>query len=281
MLTILRLYLSCGILGATVMPHSLYLGSGVVQARLHEFDVKSGTILPLPKASTTVRSANEFKEKYRPSLAAIRACMRYSIAELVIALFTFALFVNSAILITAGASLNDEDSPESVEEVHGADLFGIYTLLSRSIAPIAGTIFAVSLLLSGTAAGIVATIAGQMVSEGSLNWTVTPWLRRLLTRAISIVPSIIIAASVGRDGLTAALNGTQITLSVILPFVSAPLIYFTSRNKYMTVQTSSGEGVVKMRNHWFTITAAVIVWLIIAAMNIGLLILIVVGKVKE
>lgn len=278
---ILRLYLSCGILGATVMPHSLYLGSGVVQARLHAFDVKSGTVLSRTKVSTSVPSTDDIKDKYKPSLAAIRACMRYSIAELVIALFTFALFVNSAILITAGASLNDEDSPNDKQDVHGADLFGIHSLLSRSIAPVAGTIFAVSLLLSGTAAGIVATIAGQMVSEGSLNWTVTPWLRRLLTRAIAIVPSIIIAASVGRDGLTAALNGTQITLSVILPFVSAPLIYFTSRNKYMTVQTSSGEGEVKMRNHWFTIAAAVVVWLIVVAMNIGLLILIAIGKAAE
>lgn len=264
------------------MPHSLYLGSGVVQARLHEFDLKSGNIPAQPRIPSSTRSTDEMiKNKYRPSLAAIRACMRYSIAELITALFAFALFVNSSILITAGASLNDSSSPDAVQDVQGADLFGIHALLSRSIAPVAGTIFAVSLLLSGTAAGIVATIAGQMVSEGSLNWTITPWIRRLLTRAISIVPSIIIAASVGRDGLTAALNGTQITLSVILPFVSAPLIYFTSRNKYMTVQTSSGEGEVKMRNHWFTIVAAVVVWLIVVAMNIGLLILIIVGKARE
>merc|ERR1712000_784407 len=186
------LYLSCGILGATVMPHSLYLGSGVVQARLREFDVKSGH---LPVLSSNSSSSSLNSVKYRPSLPAIRNCLGYSIVELGIALFTFALFVNSAILITAGASLSNNSSAQD------ADLFGIHDLLSSTIAPLA-------LLLSGTSAGIVATIAGQMVSEGALNWKLAPWLRRLLTRSISITPSIIIAAAVGRDGLSAALNGT-------------------------------------------------------------------------
>ena len=87
-----------------------------------------------------------------------------------------------------------------------------------------------------------------MVSEGSLNWTCAPWLRRLITRSISITPSTTIAAAVGQDELAAALNGTQVALSVILPFVSAPLIYFTCRNKYMTVSTVDGD-IVEMRNH--------------------------------
>jgi len=262
------LYLSCGILGATVMPHSLYLGSGVVQARLREFDVKSGR---LPVLSSNSSSSSLNSVKYRPSLPAIRNCLGYSIVELGIALFTFALFVNSAILITAGASLSNNSSAQD------ADLFGIHDLLSSTIAPVAGTIFALALLLSGTSAGIVATIAGQMVSEGALNWKLAPWLRRLLTRSISITPSIIIAAAVGRDGLSAALNGTQIALSVILPFVSAPLIYFTCRNKYMTVSTDDG-GSVKMRNHWITTVFAVLIWLIIVVMNVSLLVLVGLGK---
>merc|ERR1711977_340876 len=145
------LYLSCGILGATVMPHSLYLGSGVVQARLREFDVKSGR---LPVLSSNSSSSSLNSVKYRPSLPAI--------------------------LITAGASLSNNSSAQD------ADLFGIHDLLSSTIAPVAGTIFALALLLSGTSAGIVATIAGQMVSEGALNWKLAPWLRRLLTRSISI-----------------------------------------------------------------------------------------------
>ena len=249
------------------MPHSLYLGSGIVQARLHEFDVKSGC-LPAPSSNP---SSSMNTVKYRPALSAIRNCLTYSIVELAFALFTFALFVNSAILITAGASLSNSSSAQ------GADLFDIHDLLSSTITPIAGTIFALALLLSGTSAGIVATIAGQMVSEGSLNWKCAPWLRRLLTRLISITPSIIIAAAVGRDGLSAALNGTQTALSVILPFVSAPLIYFTCRNKYMTVSTVDGES-VKMSNHWIIAVLAVLIWSVIAVMNVALLVLVGLGK---
>ena len=168
-----------------------------------------------------------------------------------------------------------------------ADLFGIHGLLSKTIAPTAGTIFALALLLSGTSAGIVCTIAGQMLSEGALNWTVAPWLRRLLTRSISITPSIIIAAAVGKDGLSAALNGTQVALSVVLPFVSAPLIYFTCRNKYMIVngpepalddELEQEVERVEMRNHWSVSILAVLVWLVIAIMNVALLVLVGLGK---
>lgn len=270
------IYLSCGILGATVMVHSLYLGSGLCQSRLRDADINSGTFTPGSDTST-----DENKELYIPSIAAIKSCLTYSIVELVISLCVFALFVNSAILIVAGASLS------TIEEAQSADLFGIYNLLSKTMAPIAGTVFALALLLSGTSAGIVATIAGQMVSEGAINWTIAPWLRRLLTRSISITPSIIIAAAVGRTGLSAALNGTQVALSIILPFTSAPLIYFTARNKYMTVQTPrrneddelevDAPG-IKMRNHWVLTTVAVMAWGVIAVMNIALLVLISMGK---
>lgn len=271
-------YLSCGILGATVMPHSLYLGSGIVQPRLRHFDTVAGTY-------TTSQLIPQDKDKvlYRPSLAAIRSCMTYSIVEVGICLFTFALFVNSSILIVAGASLSSDSAAEAAD----ADLFGIHKLLATTIAPVAGTIFALALLLSGTSAGIVCTIAGQMLSEGALNWTIAPWMRRLITRAISITPSIIIAAAVGRDGLSDALNGTQVALSVALPFVSAPLIYFTCRNKYMVVggarpageETDDHEAEqVKMRNHWLVIILAVAIWLVVAVMNISLLVLVGLGK---
>ncbi|CAG8976061.1 hypothetical protein HYALB_00002339 [Hymenoscyphus albidus] len=279
------LYQACGILGATVMPHSLYLGSGIVQPRLREYDVKHGIVAPATESDTE----STLKDVYLPSLSAINFCLKYSIIELSIALFTFALFVNSAILITAGASLYGTEAAE-------ADLFGIYALLSKSIAPAAGTIFALALLLSGISAGIVCTIAGQMVSEGALNWTIAPWLRRLITRSISITPSIIIAGAVGRSGLSAALNGSQVALSVTLPFISAPLIYFTCRNKYMTVGVrvnrvhGDGESVIdgqshgvadtasvveqkKMRNHWITAGSGVTIWLIITVMNVANLVL--------
>ncbi|KAK4453920.1 natural resistance-associated macrophage protein [Podospora aff. communis PSN243] len=228
------LYQACGILGATVMPHSLYLGSGIVQSRLFDFDKQSGLLPSTPAVESTPSINNESigsnKRIYIPSASAINHSLKYSVAELVICLFTFALFVNSAILIVAGASLYG--SPEAID----ADLFGIHRLLSSSIAPAAGTVFALALLFSGMSAGIVCTIAGQMVSEGALNWTLKPWLRRLITRSISILPSIVIAAVVGREGLDAALNGSQVALSIVLPFVTAPLIYFTSVHKYMTVR---------------------------------------------
>lgn len=139
------IYLSCGILGATVMPHSIFLGSGVVQSRLRHFDVMAGVV----EAPTALEDSIDINEKYRPSISAIKSCLHYSVIELASSLFTFALFVNSAILITAGAWLyNNSEATE-------ADLFGIHKLLSDTIAPIAGTLFALALLLSGTSAGIV------------------------------------------------------------------------------------------------------------------------------
>jgi metal iron transporter len=138
-------YLSCGILGATVMPHSIFLGSGVVQSRLRQFDVDAGIV----DADSLPDESNDLNEKYRPSISAINSCLHYSVIELASSLFTFALFINSAILIVAGAWLYKNSEAEE------ADLFGIHALLSRTIAPIAGTLFALALLLSGTSAGIV------------------------------------------------------------------------------------------------------------------------------
>ncbi|RDW60461.1 NRAMP family metal ion transporter [Aspergillus mulundensis] len=289
------LYQSCGILGATVMPHSMFLGSGIVQARLKEFDVISGYADP-----TACIGSTNGEVEYRPSLHAIRGCMKYSIIELALSLFTFALFVNSSILIVAGASLYN--SPAATDD---ADLFGIYDLLSSSISKAAGTVFALALLLSGLSAGIVCTMAGQMVSEGMLNWSIRPWLRRLITRSISIIPSIIIAGAVGKEGLNQTLTASQVVLSVILPFVSAPLVYFTCRNRYMTVPVErvhatdadideqnqprapaegddggvviATEG-VKMGNGFITSAIAVVVWLVIAVMNVALLVLVGMGK---
>jgi len=312
------LYQACGILGATVMPRSLYLGSGIVQARLFDFDKQSGLLPPTPRVDSAVSSVNadsvgSSRKIYMPSVTAIQHSLKYSVAELVICLFTFALFVNSAILIVAGASLYG--APEALD----ADLFGIHRLLSSSIGKGAGTVFALALLFSGMSAGIVCTIAGQMVSEGALNWTMKPWLRRLITRSISILPSIVIAGVVGREGLDAALNGSQVALSVVLPFVTAPLIYFTSVNRYMTVrpgmarygvhgapeedeegrnhdadnvsQTSSERNLlgrlrwilgrqqypdtrgVKMANGWVVACFGVLVWAIITVMNVANLVL--------
>ena len=264
-------YLSCGILGATVMPHSIFLGSGIVQPRLRQFDVDAG-IVP---AETILDPEDD--EKYLPSLLAIRSCLKYSIVELGTSLFSFALFVNSAILIVAGAFLYGNSAATN------ADLFGIHDLLSKTIAPAAGTIFALALLLSGLSAGIVCTMAGQMVSEGMIRWRLKPWMRRLLTRSMSITPSIIIAAAVGRDGLNTALVASQACLSVILPFVTAPLIWFTCRSNIMTVSTLGVQGqggpqTVNMRNGWIVAAFAVLIWLVLVIMNIALLVLLGLGK---
>ncbi|KIW94919.1 uncharacterized protein Z519_04898 [Cladophialophora bantiana CBS 173.52] len=258
-------YLSCGIIGATVMPHSIFLGSGVVQPRLKQFDRQHGHI-PAGEESDSE------EEKYVPSIYAIRACLKYSIVELASSLFTFALFVNSAILIVSGASLYPETAATE------ADLFGIHDLLSTNLSKAAGTIFALALLLSGTSAGIVCTMAGQMVSEGMLHWTLKPWVRRLITRSISIVPSIIIAAAVGKDGLNSALTASQVCLSVILPFVTAPLVWFTCRSQIMTVRTDNNGGAVNMRNGWIVTILATTIWLVLVVMNVALLVLVGLGK---
>jgi metal iron transporter len=129
-----------------------------------------------------------------------------------------------------------------------------------------------------------------MVSEGMLNWTVRPWLRRLLTRSISIIPSVIIAASIGRSGLNDALTASQVVLSVILPFVAAPLIYFTCRSQVMTVMTRPGDGHagdaetetasagINMRNGWIVTVFAALIWLVLVVMNVSLLVLLGLGK---
>ncbi len=124
------------------MPHSLYLGSGIVQPRLFEYDLKHGRVTARPDTISN-------KPTYRPSLDSIKFCLNFSIAELSISLFSFALFVNSAILIVAGASLY------GVQGAEDASLFSIYDLLSDSIAPAAGTIFALALLFSGISAGMI------------------------------------------------------------------------------------------------------------------------------
>lgn len=309
------------------MPHSLYLGSGIVQPRLREYDMRNKASLPLAPSSqvqetspATSRAAtpaehdtdiddHDDKTHYTPSLAAIRHCLTASTIELGVALFGFALFVNSAILIVAGAALSDIDDADT------ADIFTIHALLAQTISRGAATVFALALLLSGVSAGIVCTIAGQMVSEGALRWSIRrPWLRRLATRSLSITPSIIIAGAVGREGLSTALTASQVCLSVVLPFVTAPLIWFTCRAGYMTVHvqdpgrggtadrvvegsgSSSGggcgvvagaggeqgisteTGAVSMANSWYTAVLAGVVWLAITVLNVANLVLLARGS---
>ncbi|MCJ1412793.1 hypothetical protein MMC19_006892 [Ptychographa xylographoides] len=280
------LYQSCAILGGTLMPHTIYLGSGLCQARMRDFDVKSNRYRESPVSSNA--STISF---YRPSLCAIKSCMSYSIAELCLTLAIIAIFVNSAILIVAAASL----TPDAGD----ADLPGMYALFVSTISQGAGTIFALALLFSGITAGIVATMAGQLVCEGAMNWRMSPFLRRLVTRSIAIIPGIIIAGATGQAGLADALNGCNVVLSVVLIFITAPLIWYTSRKKYMTVAVDEDErveplegveapvevrgdvqgqpavearGTVSFANNWATTIAAVLIWIVVTFMNIATLV---------
>ena len=300
------------ILGATVMIHSLFLGTGIVQPRLREFDYKQGNIKLMDvigdedvgmfnekteKKQLEIvkkRQADYFYNKYKPSYAAVTYSLKYSIAELVVMLFSFALFVNLAILIVAGASMYG--TPEAMD----ADLYTIYNILSRTMSPSVGTVFMVALLFSGQSSAIVCTIAGQIVSEGHINWSLRPWLRRIVTRSISIVPCFIISMCIGKGGLNKALNASQVVISLLLPPLTGPLIYFTSKKSVMNLEIPRNESTDQsptdrndtenpersshdgsdsgdcedgrkyryMGNNWFTMIVAVLVWLFISALNI-------------
>ena len=266
------------------MPHTIYLGSGLVQARMRDVDESKLTChKALPSSSKYA------VQLYRPTLSAIKACMSYSIAELCITLFVVAVFVNSAILIVAAAHLSTSAGD--------ADLYGIYTLFVSTIGQSSGTIFALALLFSGISAGIVATMAGQLICEGAFNWRMRPFLRRLLTRVVAILPALVIAASDGQAGLAAALNGCNVVLSVALIFITFPLIWYTSCDRYMRVKVddtaepvgvvnglfnydteramaASGsdiEGTISLANSWVTAIAGWGIWVVIASMNIATL----------
>lgn len=279
--------IATGIIGSTVMVHSLFLGSGLVQPRLREYDVAHGLVnldevcsklddsntnektTSEVKAARVEMEANYFYTSYKPSYEAIQYSLKYSITELVVTLFTFALFVNLAILVIAGVTLND--TPQAID----ADLYTIHALLSKNLAPVVGTVFMLALLFSGQSAGIVCTIAGQMVSEGHINWQLKPWVRRLVTRAISIVPCLAISVGIGRSGLGMALNVSQVVISILLPPLTAPLIYFTCKKSIMKVplpenmQSATGDRKYKyLNNNWLTSIIVFAIWLFVLALNV-------------
>jgi metal iron transporter len=206
------------------MPHTTYLTSGLVQLRLRDFNIRHS------RYHEAMTSDSPFAIKlYLPSISAIKSCMNSSIAELCITLFTIAIFINSAILIVVACFLPGE--------AHDVDLlFGMYHLFVTSISQAAGTMFALALLFSGVSAGIVATVANQLVAEGTINRRMRPFYRWLLTRSIAIVPGIIVAAANGRSGLAAALNGCNVVLRVALIFLTFTLILYTTFRKYMEVE---------------------------------------------
>ena len=187
------LFIAIGIIGATVMPHNLYLHSAIVQTR-----------------------------RFDRSEAGKRQAVRYATADSCIAL-SFALFINGAILVLAASPCHSAGRTE-VAEIQDA-----YQLLAPMLgAGIASTLFAVALLASGQNSTITATLAGQIVMEGFLDIRLPAWLRRLVTRLLAIVPAVIVAILYGTSGTAKLLVLSQVILSLQLPFAVVPLVRFTS-----------------------------------------------------
>ncbi len=192
------LYLAVGILGATVMPHNLYLHSSIVQTRAwQETPAKKWEAIKFGTIDSTVA-------------------------------LTFALFINAAILILAAASFHFSGH-QDVAEIQDA-----YKLLSPLLgAAPASVIFAIALLASGQNSTLTATMAGQIVMEGFLHIRLKPWLRRLLTRLVAIVPALAVIIICGEGSTTSLLIFSQVILSLQLSFAVIPLIMFTSDRRLM------------------------------------------------
>lgn len=192
------LYIAMGILGATVMPHNLYLHSSIVQTR-----------------------------NYKLTAGGKREAIRFFTIDSTVALM-FALFINSAILIVAAAVFHANGYTQ-VAEIQEA-----YRLLSPLLGVAgAGALFAFALLASGQNSTLTGTLAGQIVMEGFLNIRLQPWLRRLITRLIAIVPAIIVTAIYGQHGTARLLLLSQVVLSIQLSFAVIPLVMFTGDKRKM------------------------------------------------
>ena len=191
------LYVAIGILGATVMPHNLYLHSSIVQTR-----------------------------KYEPTSEGRREAIKFATIDSTLALM-FALFINASILIVAAATFHGTE--HKVAEIQDA-----HKLLSPVLGVgLASTQFAVALLASGQNSTLTGTLAGQIVMEGFLDIRLSPWLRRLITRLIAIVPAVVVTALYGEKGTNDLLVFSQVVLSLQLSFAVIPLILFTSSRKKM------------------------------------------------
>jgi manganese transport protein len=192
------LYIAIGILGATVMPHNLYLHSSIVQTR-----------------------------KYEQNASGKREAIKFATIDSTVALM-FALFINASILIVAAATFYTRGNHD-VAEIQDA-----YQLLSPMLGVgAASALFAVALLASGQNSTLTGTLAGQIVMEGFLNIRLRPWLRRLITRAIAVVPAAIVAGLYGESGTAKLLVFSQVVLSLQLPFAVIPLVMFTSEKEKM------------------------------------------------
>ena len=212
------IYVAIGIIGATVMPHNLYLHSALVQSR-----------------------------KLQKDQASIRQAVKFNTIDSVIAL-TIAFFVNAAILVLAAIVFYGKDSVavaggQIVKLAAESDWIRVAYL---TLAPLLGTVvastlFAVALLASGQSSTITGTLAGQVVMEGFMHWRIKPWIRRLITRTLAILPAIFIIGLRGNSSVTDLLTLSQVVLAIQLPFSMFPLLHLTSSRKRMG----------KWKNGWF------------------------------
>jgi manganese transport protein len=220
------LYLALGIIGATVMPHNLYLHSGVVQTRA-----------------------------YGRSVPERREAIKLATIDSTIALM-FALTINASILILAASTFHQagQTNVTELEEVHSF----LSPLLGSAFAP---TLFAIALLCCGLNSTVTATLSGQIVMEGFLDIRLPPYLRRLVTRAIAIIPAAIVTIWYGSEGSAQLLILSQVILSLQLPFAIVPLVMFTSDKSKMGALIAP---------RWLTALAAVTA-IIVISLNLKLL----------
>jgi manganese transport protein len=221
------LYIAIGIIGATVMPHNLYLHSALVQTRKIKRDEKG-----------------------------IKKALRLNFIDSAIAL-NLAFFVNAAILVLA-ATVFYKTGRTDVAEIKVAHKL-LQPMLGTSLAPI---LFAVALIASGQSSTITGTLAGQIVMEGYLHLRINPWIRRLMTRLIAIVPAVIVILINGEENIDSLLVFSQVILSLQLGFAIIPLIHFTSDKKTM------GKFVIKP----LVIIIAVLITIILVYLNIRMVI---------
>ncbi|TFY58172.1 hypothetical protein EVJ58_g6581 [Rhodofomes roseus] len=275
------LYNSIGILGATVMPHSLFLGSAFAtqererpsleadlalsKVETKDSDASSVSSLPVLRPTTPVvpsldpagclpvrgaRGEGVVHDRARgaggdeggeepcgvgePLVGVREDASDHGIVDMVISLLGLAVVINALILMLASAVFYYGFGQTGTTSP--ATLFDAYDLLRSTLGKPAATLFALALLAAGQSSSIIATLAGQTVSEGFIHWKVSPVLRRLITRCIGLVPSVAVAAALGRGGVSTLLVVSQVVLSIVLPFIVFPLLYLTSSARVMSVR---------------------------------------------
>jgi len=216
------LYIAIGIIGATVMPHNLYLHSALVQSRKLQKDTKS------------IRRAIDFNTI--DSVAALTVAFFVNAAILVLAATVF--FGKQSVIAAGGQVIRFDISSDWIRVAY-------LTLAPLLGTGVASTLFAIALLASGQSSTITGTLAGQVVMEGFMHWRLKPWVRRLITRTLAILPAVLIIGLRGDSSVTDLLTLSQVVLALQLPFAMFPLLHFTSSQKRM------GD----WKNGWFLLSA--------------------------